>query len=73
MEKDGHILVKQLNNRYNDPTFNKRFLIGVDRAKMKLYNVEVADSSMVVIAEEEYEYEEPKSQNKFSKFTEFIV
>jgi hypothetical protein len=28
---------------------------------------------MVVIAEEEYEYEEPKSQNKFSKFTEFIV
>jgi replicative DNA helicase len=73
LEKDGHILVKQLKNRYNDPTFNKRFLIGVDRAKMKLYNVEVADSSMVVIAEEEYEYEEPKSQNKFSKFTEFIV
>ena len=73
LEKDGHILVKQLKNRYNDPTFNKRLLIGVDRAKMKLYNVEVADSSMVVIAEEEYEYEEPKSQNKFSKFTEFIV
>jgi replicative DNA helicase len=73
LEKDGHILVKQLKNRYNDTTFNKRFLIGVDRAKMKLYNVEVADSSMVVIAEEEYEYEEPKSQNKFSKFTEFIV
>jgi len=73
LEKDGHILVKQLKNRYNDPTFNKRFLIGVDRAKMKLYNVEVADSSMVVIDEEEYEYEEPKSQNKFSKFTEFIV
>jgi len=73
LEKDGHILVKQLKNRYNDPTFNKRFLIGVDRAKMKLYNVEVADSSTIMIDEEEYEYEEPKSQNKFSKFTEFIV
>jgi len=73
LEKDGHILVKQLKNRYNDPTFSKRFLIGVDRAKMKLYNVEVADSSTVIIDDEEYEYEDPKPQNKFSKFTEFIV
>jgi replicative DNA helicase len=73
LEKDGHILVKQLKNRYNDPTFNKRFLIGVDRAKMKLYNVDVADSSTVIV-DEEYEYEEQsKPQNKFSKFTEFIV
>jgi replicative DNA helicase len=73
LEKDGHILVKQLKNRYNDPTFNKRFLIGVDRAKMKLYNVEIPDSSNIMIAEEEYEYEDPKPQTKFSKFTEFIV
>jgi replicative DNA helicase len=73
LEKDGHILVKQLKNRYNDPTFNKRFLVGVDRAKMKLYNVDIADSSMVVIDEEEYEFEEPQTKNKFSKFTEFIV
>jgi replicative DNA helicase len=75
LEKDGHILVKQLKNRYNDPTFNKRFLIGVDRAKMKLYNVEVQDSSTILIDDEEYEYEEekPQSKNKFSKFTEFIV
>jgi hypothetical protein len=73
LEKDGHILVKQLKNRYNDPTFNKRFLIGVDRAKMKLYNVEIPDSSNIMIAEEEYEYEDTKPQTKFSKFTEFIV
>jgi len=73
LEKDGHILVKQLKNRYNDPTFNKRFLVGVDRAKMKLYNVEIPDSSNIMIDEEEYEYEEPKPQSKFSKFTEFIV
>lgn len=72
LEKNGHILVKQLKNRYNDPTFNKRFLIGVDRSKMKLYNVDVADTSSIIIDDEEYE-EQPKAQNKFSKFTEFIV
>jgi len=33
-------MVKQLKNRYNDPTVNKRFVIGVDRAKMKLYDLE---------------------------------
>jgi hypothetical protein len=33
-------MVKQLKNRYNDPTTNKRFVIGVDRAKMKLYDLE---------------------------------
>jgi hypothetical protein len=33
-------MVKQLKNRYSDPTANKRFVIGVDRAKMRLYDVE---------------------------------
>lgn len=36
----NQLLVKQLKNRYNDPTQNKRFTIGVDRAKMKLYDLE---------------------------------
>ena len=74
LEKDGHILVKQLKNRYNDLSFHRKFLIGVDRSKMKLYNVDVPDSS-IMIADEEYEYEEeqPQSKNKFTKFTEFIV
>lgn len=40
LEKLNQMLVKQLKNRYNDPTLNKRFVIGVDRAKMKLYDVE---------------------------------
>ena len=33
-------MVKQLKNRYSDPTFNKRFMIGVDRKKMRLYDLE---------------------------------
>ena len=40
LEALGQIMVKQLKNRYNDPTHYKRFVIGVDRAKMKLYDVE---------------------------------
>ena len=35
LEKDGHILVKQLKNRYNSLSFHRKFLIGVDRSKMK--------------------------------------
>ena len=40
LEDLNQIMVKQLKNRYNDPTTNKRFVIGVDRAKMRLYDVE---------------------------------
>jgi archaellum biogenesis ATPase FlaH len=40
LEQLNQLLVKQLKNRYNDPTVNKRFVIGVDRSKMKLYNLE---------------------------------
>lgn len=40
MEQLNQLMVKQLKNRYNDPTFHKRFVIGVDRAKMRLYDVE---------------------------------
>ena len=42
LEELGQIMVKQLKNRYNDPTYLKRFTLGVDRAKMKLYDVEQA-------------------------------
>ncbi len=40
MEQLNQLMVKQLKNRYNDPTFHKRFVIGVDRAKMRLYDLE---------------------------------
>ena len=42
LESLGQIMVKQLKNRYNDPSYYKRFVIGVDRSKMKLYDVEVS-------------------------------
>jgi len=40
LESMGQMMVKQLKNRYNDPSYYKRFTIGVDRAKMKLFDVE---------------------------------
>jgi hypothetical protein len=42
LEELGQIMVKQLKNRYNDPSYYKRFVIGVDKSKMKLYDVEVS-------------------------------
>jgi hypothetical protein len=42
LEALNQIIVKQLKNRYNDPNFYKRFIIGVDRSKMKLYDVEAS-------------------------------
>ena len=43
LDELNQIAVKQLKNRYNDPTTNKRFVIGIDRAKMKLSDVEDAE------------------------------
>jgi|TARA_B100001996_G_scaffold227813_1_gene175481 archaellum biogenesis ATPase FlaH len=40
LEQMNQIMVKQLKNRYNDPTVNKRFVVGLDRSKMRLYDVE---------------------------------
>jgi replicative DNA helicase len=47
LEQLNQIMVKQLKNRYNDPSSNKKFVIGVDRAKMKLYDVEDAAQKIV--------------------------
>ena len=40
LEELNQLMVKQLKNRYNDPTMNRRFVIGCDRSKMRLYDVE---------------------------------
>ncbi len=45
LEELNQIAVKQLKNRYNDPTINKRFVVGIDRAKMKLHDVEGVEQS----------------------------
>ena len=49
LEQLGQFMIKQLKNRYADPTRNKRFMIGVDRARMKLYDLE--DSAQQAITD----------------------
>ena len=70
LEGLNQILVKQLKNRYNDPTMNKRFVIGIDRSKMRLYDCEqVAQEELVDnVKEEEYTDEEKKSKKSFAGF-----
>ena len=71
LEQLGQIMVKQLKNRYNDPTMNKRFIVGVDRAKMRLYDCEQRAQNDILDSgqEEEYNYEEkPKKSFEGFKF-----
>jgi archaellum biogenesis ATPase FlaH len=46
LDKQGQFMVKQLKNRYNDPTAHKRFVVGVDRSKMRLYDVEETEQTL---------------------------
>ena len=48
LEERNQIAVKQLKNRYNDPTMNKRFVIGIDRAKMRLHDLEESEQDGLV-------------------------
>ena len=67
LEELGQIMVKQLKNRYHDPTLNKRFVIGVDRAKMKLYDCEQQAQDDIIDSGQEVEYNSDKSK-MLSKF-----
>ena len=70
LEGLGQIMVKQLKNRYNDPTYNRRFVIGVDRAKMRLYDCEQAAQDDLLDSGQEVEYneDEQKTTKKFAEF-----
>ena len=48
LEQNGQLLIKQLKNRYNDPVMHKRFVVGVDRSKMRLYDVEESQQQDLV-------------------------
>ena len=75
LEELGQFLIKQLKNRYSDPIYNKRFMIGVDRKKMRLFDLEesaqtgindVVDSSKKVKKTDEYD-DVPSAENTEKK------
>src|SRR6056300_1482370 len=69
LEQLGQMKVKQLKNRYNDPGMNRSFIIGVDRAKMKLYDVENSQQNIVDRGKEP----DLKVENPYDKFSDFKV
>ena len=69
MEELDQIMVKQLKNRYNDPTINKRFVVGIDRAKMRLYDCEQSAQTDILDTAETVEY--TKSEESKAKFDDF--
>ena len=70
LEPLNQIMIKQLKNRYNDPTMNKRFVVGIDRAKMRLYDCEQKAQEDIVDSgqEEEYNDREDKVKKSFNDF-----
>jgi replicative DNA helicase len=71
LEQLGQIMVKQLKNRYNDPTVYKRFIVGIDRAKMRLYDCEQTAQKDILDSgqDDEYnDYEDKKPKKSFEGF-----
>ncbi len=68
LEQQNQIMVKQLKNRYYDPTLNKRFVIGIDRSKMRLYDVEQSAQNNIMDSGQEV-LTESKPKHKFGDFT----
>ena len=69
LEGLNQIMVKQLKNRYNDPTIFKRFIVGIDRAKMRLYDCEQKAQEDVLDSGSKEDYNEEKTSKKsFSEF-----
>jgi len=72
LEALGQIMVKQLKNRYNDPGNNRRFVLGIDRAKMRLYNVEQSAQDLTddrpVMDNTKFGHEDSERSKPKSKF-----
>ena len=65
LEKEGKIMVKQLKNRYNDPTYKKKFVVGVDRSKMRLYDV---DESSQTLSDDTPVFDRAEMNKRFEDF-----
>ncbi len=68
LENVGQIMVKQLKNRYNDPTNNKRFVVGIDRSKMRLFD---ADPQEQTLADDTPVFDKSETHDQLSKFKDF--
>ena len=70
LQQLGQMMVKQLKNRYNDPTQNKRFVIGVDRSRMKLFDV---DPNEQTLTDDTPVYDKTAAGEGMSKFKDWNI
>ena len=78
LEKKNQFLIKQLKNRYNDPTVNRKFMLGVDRSKMRVYDVEQAAQDDMVDANQQNEpdksvFDNSETAARLNKFSDFKI
>ena len=66
LEQLGQLMIKQLKNRYNDPTYNKRFVVGIDRPKMRLFDCEQAAQDDVLDTNVDGQDAKPTSKGSFN-------
>ena len=71
LESMGQIMVKQLKNRYNDPTIHRKFVVGIDRAKMRLYDVEQTAQDDILESEPQFKYNDDKPKFQTKSFADF--
>jgi len=69
----GQMKVKQLKNRYNDPGVNRAFIIGVDKAKMRLYDVENSAQNIVDSNQTKEKENYPSPEQAYDKFSDFKI
>ena len=70
LEEKNQIMVKQLKNRYNDTTVNRKFVLGVDRSKMRFYDVEQTAQTDLV---DSGQTTERKFEKKLGQFSDFKI
>ena len=71
LEEKNQIMVKQLKNRYNDPTINRKFILGVDRSKMRFYDVE--QTAQTDLVDRGQPSTERKFEKKLGQFSDFKI
>ena len=70
LERQGQMMVKQLKNRYNDPTYHKRFVVGVDRSKMRLYD---ADESEQTLTDDTPVFDKSNTAEKLADYKDWNI
>ena len=73
LEALGQMKIKQLKKRYNDPSINRSFIVGVDRSKMRLYDVENTAQNIVDSNQTKEEENYPTPESAYEKFSDFKI